>query len=67
MSEKIFIGVAWPYARSRGITSDQVVNMAFVSIPVYRLDFYDQTSIKTILKRSAHILGIEAEAGGWRK
>jgi Holliday junction DNA helicase RuvB len=31
---------------------------------VYRLDFYDQTSIETILKRSARILGIEAEAGG---
>jgi len=31
---------------------------------VYRLDFYDQTSIETILKRSAHILGVEAEAGG---
>ncbi len=31
---------------------------------VYRLDFYDQASIETILKRSARILGIEAEAGG---
>ncbi len=31
---------------------------------VYRLDFYDQTSIETILKRSAHILGVKAEAGG---
>jgi len=31
---------------------------------VYRLDFYDQTSIATILKRSARILGIKAEDGG---
>ncbi len=31
---------------------------------VYRLDFYDQKSIETILKRSARILGIEAEDGG---
>ena len=31
---------------------------------VYRLDFYDQTSIETILKRSARILGVKAEAGG---
>ena len=31
---------------------------------VYRLDFYDQASIEKILKRSAHILGIKAEAGG---
>ncbi len=31
---------------------------------VYRLDFYDQTSIETILQRSARILGVEAEAGG---
>jgi len=31
---------------------------------VYRHDFYDQTSIETILKRSARILGVEAEAGG---
>ncbi|MFC1847469.1 Holliday junction branch migration DNA helicase RuvB [Chloroflexota bacterium] len=31
---------------------------------VYRFDFYDQASIETILKRSARILGIEAEAGG---
>jgi len=31
---------------------------------VYRLDFYDQTSIETILKRSALILGVKAEAGG---
>ena len=31
---------------------------------VYRLDFYDQTSIETILKRSARILGVEADAGG---
>jgi phosphatidylglycerol---prolipoprotein diacylglyceryl transferase len=26
--------VAWPYARSRGITSDQLLNMAYISIPV---------------------------------
>ncbi len=31
---------------------------------VYRLDFYDQTSIEIILKRSARILQVKAEAGG---
>ncbi len=31
---------------------------------VYRLDFYDQTSIETILKRSTRILGVKAEDGG---
>ncbi|MFC2021432.1 Holliday junction branch migration DNA helicase RuvB [Chloroflexota bacterium] len=31
---------------------------------VYRLDFYDQTSIEKILKRSARILKVEAEDGG---
>ncbi len=31
---------------------------------VYRLDFYDQGSIETILKRSAQILGVSAEPGG---
>ncbi|MFC1953123.1 Holliday junction branch migration DNA helicase RuvB [Chloroflexota bacterium] len=31
---------------------------------VFRLDFYDQTSIETILGRSASILKIEAEPGG---
>jgi Holliday junction DNA helicase RuvB len=31
---------------------------------VYRLDFYDQTSIKSILKRSTRILQIKAEGGG---
>jgi len=31
---------------------------------VYRLDFYDHTSIEIILKRSARILQIEAEADG---
>ncbi|MFC1943062.1 Holliday junction branch migration DNA helicase RuvB [Chloroflexota bacterium] len=31
---------------------------------VYRLDFYDQTSIETILNRSARILGVKAEDGG---
>ena len=31
---------------------------------VYRLDFYDQASIETILTRSARILGVKAEAGG---
>lgn len=31
---------------------------------IYRLDFYDQSSIETILKRSAHILGVKAEGGG---
>jgi Holliday junction DNA helicase RuvB len=31
---------------------------------VYHLDFYDQESIETILKRSAQILQVEAEAGG---
>jgi Holliday junction DNA helicase RuvB len=31
---------------------------------VYHLDFYDQATIETILKRSAGILQIEADAGG---
>ena len=31
---------------------------------VYRLDFYDQVSIETILQRSAQILQVKAEAGG---
>jgi len=31
---------------------------------VYRLDFYDQDAIKTILARSARLLGLEAEEGG---
>ena len=31
---------------------------------IYRLDFYDHTSIETILKRSARILQIEAETDG---
>jgi len=31
---------------------------------VYRLDFYDQASIETIVKRSARILKIKAEKGG---
>ncbi len=31
---------------------------------VYRLDFYDQKSIEQILKRSARILQVKAEAGG---
>jgi Holliday junction DNA helicase RuvB len=31
---------------------------------VYRLDFYDQASTETILKRSARILQVKAEAGG---
>ena len=34
---------------------------------VYRLDFYDHTSIETILKRSARILQIKAEAGGLKE
>ncbi len=34
---------------------------------VYRLDFYDQTSIETILNRSARILKVKAEAGGLRE
>ena len=34
---------------------------------VYRLDFYDQTSIETILNRSARILQVKAEAGGLRE
>ena len=29
---------------------------------VYRLDFYDQASIEAILKRSAQVLGVKAEA-----
>ena len=31
---------------------------------VYRLDFYDQKSVETILKRSAHILQVKVEAKG---
>jgi len=31
---------------------------------VYRLDFYDEASIGTILQRSARILGVKAEASG---
>ena len=31
---------------------------------VYHLDFYDQATIETILKRSAEILQVEADAGG---
>lgn len=31
---------------------------------IYRLDFYDQASIEAILKRSASILGVKAEAKG---
>ncbi len=34
---------------------------------VYRLDFYDQESIETILKRSASILQIKVEAGGLKE
>ncbi len=34
---------------------------------VYRLDFYDQPSIETILNRSARILKVKAEAGGLRE
>lgn len=31
---------------------------------IYRLDFYDRTAIEEILKRSARILQVKAEAGG---
>ena len=34
---------------------------------VYRLDFYDQASIETILKRSSGILQVKAEAGGLKE
>ncbi len=34
---------------------------------VYRLDFYDQTSLETILNRSANILHIKAETDGLRE
>ncbi len=34
---------------------------------VYRLDFYDQPSIETILNRSARILQVKTEAGGLRE
>ena len=34
---------------------------------VYRLDFYDQESIETILSRSARILQVKAEEGGLRE
>jgi len=33
----------------------------------YRLDFYDQASIETILKRSASILQVKAEGGGLKE
>ena len=34
---------------------------------VYRLDFYDQASIQSIIKRSARILQIKSEAGGLKE
>ncbi|HJM37169.1 MAG: Holliday junction branch migration DNA helicase RuvB [Dehalococcoidales bacterium] len=34
---------------------------------VYRLDFYDQASIETILQRSARILGVKTEADGLKE
>jgi len=34
---------------------------------VYRLDFYDEQSVETILKRSARILQVEAEDGGLKE
>ncbi len=34
---------------------------------VYRLDFYDQKAVETILDRSANLLGLEAEEGGLRE
>jgi Holliday junction DNA helicase RuvB len=34
---------------------------------VYRLDFYDQKAIETILERSAELLGLEAEDGGLKE
>ncbi len=34
---------------------------------VYRLDFYDQEAVETILDRSAKLLGLEAEEGGLRE
>jgi Holliday junction DNA helicase RuvB len=34
---------------------------------VYRLDFYDESAIESIIRRSARILGIEAEEGGIRE
>ncbi|MFH1031060.1 MAG: Holliday junction branch migration DNA helicase RuvB [Chloroflexota bacterium] len=34
---------------------------------IYRLDFYDQPSIETILKRSARILEVKAEAEGLKE
>ena len=34
---------------------------------VYRLDFYDQASIQSIIKRSARILQIKTEAGGLKE
>ena len=32
--------------------------------PIYRLDFYDEDSMRTIVERSARIMGIEAEPSG---
>ncbi len=34
---------------------------------VFRFDFYDSSSIKRILERSARILGIQADEKAWRK
>jgi len=34
---------------------------------VYRLDFYEQTSLEEIIKRSAHILQIKAETSGLKE
>jgi Holliday junction DNA helicase RuvB len=34
---------------------------------VYRLDFYDTDAIGAIIRRSAHILGVEVEEGGVRQ
>ena len=34
---------------------------------VYRLDFYDQAAIETILKRSSRILQVKTEAGGLKE
>jgi len=34
---------------------------------VYRLDFYEQAAIETILERSTGILGVKAEAGGLKE
>jgi phosphatidylglycerol---prolipoprotein diacylglyceryl transferase len=52
--------VAWPYARSKGITQDQLLNVAFISIPVglvgARLYYVVQQPLGTYLAEPWRIL-----------